>query len=385
MTRLLAIALSLCLFTQDATAAWTFYRTVTIDHTKAGSSDSTNFPMVLTGMFSYLATVANGGLAQNSSGFDIGFFSDSACSTTLAWEVEKWTNTNGLVAYWIKIPTLSHSVDTVIYMCYDNTAISTDQSNTNGTWNSAYTAVWHQQTAASPQADSTSNGRSAALTSSPTLGLTGQVYQAIGFNGAGQYESPAGVASSNFITASDGTLDVWIKPIGTADTNAQIYATDCIIGDNLGYFGLFRRVLSGNETIGAYSYTSGVKETNATVTLNNWTHAVWTHTGGTLALYINGAQTGTASAGNTDNLTSDLQIMHNNYAYAQGTLDEVRTANVARSADWILSEYNNLSSTGTFYTIGSQTALVTAGASAIQGLNIQGGKVKIQGSKVNIQ
>jgi hypothetical protein len=38
-----------------------------------------------------------------------------------------------------------------------------------------------------------------------------------------------------------------------------------------------------------------------------------------------------------------------------GTLDEIRVSNAVRSADWIATEYNNQSSPGTFYTLGSES------------------------------
>jgi len=39
--------------------------------------------------------------------------------------------------------------------------------------------------------------------------------------------------------------------------------------------------------------------------------------------------------------------------YFGGTLDEMRISSTALSADWITTEYNNQSSTSTFYSVGS--------------------------------
>lgn len=41
--------------------------------------------------------------------------------------------------------------------------------------------------------------------------------------------------------------------------------------------------------------------------------------------------------------------------YFSGSIDEVRVSNIARSADWIATEYNNQSSPSTFYTISTVT------------------------------
>ena len=43
-----------------------------------------------------------------------------------------------------------------------------------------------------------------------------------------------------------------------------------------------------------------------------------------------------------------------NEVFYSGSTDEFHLSNVARSADWITTEYNNQSSPQTFYTIGSE-------------------------------
>jgi hypothetical protein len=43
-------------------------------------------------------------------------------------------------------------------------------------------------------------------------------------------------------------------------------------------------------------------------------------------------------------------------------MDEVRVSDVARSADWIATEYNNQSSPGTFCALGSETGFTAAAA-----------------------
>ena len=42
--------------------------------------------------------------------------------------------------------------------------------------------------------------------------------------------------------------------------------------------------------------------------------------------------------------------------YFTGQIDEVRVSNIARSAAWIQTEYNNQSSPATFYTVGTAEA-----------------------------
>src|SRR5690606_21329774 len=48
----------------------------------------------------------------------------------------------GEVRFWVKVPTLSASSNTTIYMYYGNEDVSTDGSSTD-TWNNNFKGVWH--------------------------------------------------------------------------------------------------------------------------------------------------------------------------------------------------------------------------------------------------
>jgi hypothetical protein len=45
--------------------AYSFKRTITVDHTQVGGTDSTNFPLAVAGTYADLKTVGNGGSVQN--------------------------------------------------------------------------------------------------------------------------------------------------------------------------------------------------------------------------------------------------------------------------------------------------------------------------------
>jgi hypothetical protein len=73
-------------------------------------------------------------------------------------------------------------------------------------------------------------------------------------------------------------------------------------------------------------------------------------------LYVNGVPDNTASQTfyNLDSLTRPYSLgghpVLSSYNF-NGIIDEARISNVARSADWITTEYNNQNSPATFYTI----------------------------------
>src|SRR5712691_6304367 len=79
-------------------------RAITIDHTKVPNTDQTNFPVLASGTYSYLATTANGGYVTNANGYDIMFTSDAAGTSTLAFEQENYNPSTGAVNYWVKVP-----------------------------------------------------------------------------------------------------------------------------------------------------------------------------------------------------------------------------------------------------------------------------------------
>jgi hypothetical protein len=120
-------------------------RAIVIDHTKVPTSDKTNFPVLVKGTYAYLANVAFGGSVQSASAFDIIFYADAAKTTKLKWEADSYNPVTGAVAYWVMIPTVSHTADTVFYMYYGDATITTDQSNKTAVWDANYKAVYHAQ------------------------------------------------------------------------------------------------------------------------------------------------------------------------------------------------------------------------------------------------
>jgi hypothetical protein len=48
-----------------------------------------------------------------------------------------------MVVYHVKIPTVSHTSDTVFYVCYGNASITTDQSTPTSVWDSDFLSVFH--------------------------------------------------------------------------------------------------------------------------------------------------------------------------------------------------------------------------------------------------
>jgi hypothetical protein len=340
-----------------------YRRSITIDHTKVPNTDQANFPVLISGTYSYLATTANGGNVTNANGYDILFASDANGVNPLSFEQESYNPTTGAIVYWVKVPTVSHTADTVIYMFYGNTSISTDQSNKTVVWDSNYDGVWHLPNGTSLTAkDSTSKGNNGTITGATAT--SGEVDGAASLSGSGQYVD-VGNSSSLQITGNALTLETWLK---TSESNPSQWerifgkevagnASPYLAFDIIRYAGT-NRLDFGVATGGGAGTGFGV-ESASSLSMGTWTHVVGTYDGSQLKIYFNGNLDSQASAsGNIISTTQDVVIGGDTASgaeYFNGSIDEVRISNSVRSADWIATEYNNQSSPATFYAVGSAT------------------------------
>ena len=353
---------------------YSYSRSITIDHTLVGSADSTNFPVLVSGTYdgtggiADLRTTGNGGKVQNSSGYDVIFTSDSTCTTKLNWETETYTAASGLVNYWVQVPSLSYTADTVFYMCYGNSGITTDQSNTTGTWDSAYVSVYHlpNGTTLDPN-DSTSNGNNGTNTS--VTATTGKIDGGGAFGGSAKIEADgtaAGVQTGSF------TYSAWVT---LTNSFASGQAAQIIMrngdspsnNDIMLSFGQWGFTNVGSMMF-QYTNASSALANGANTNTTSWSAGTpyyvtltYNATGGYNMIYINGSQNSSTFSGATRGTTpysthfaigASYNTPNN---YFNGTIDEVRVSNSVRTPDWITAEYNNQNSPSTFYTVGSET------------------------------
>src|SRR5208283_4824361 len=148
---------------QCGSSGYSFQRAIAIDHTKVPNTDQVNFPFLFNTTDPAFATTANGGHVTSSTGNDIFFSTDPNGLTKLDHELEEYNPVTGQVVAWIRIPTLSHTTDTVLYVFYGNASITTPQQNPTGVWDSNYMGVWHVANNGGQLslADSTSNANNA--------------------------------------------------------------------------------------------------------------------------------------------------------------------------------------------------------------------------------
>ena len=153
-------------WTSAADASYTYRKRITIDHNKVGGSASHHydFPVLIKIQNdANLKTTANGGHVTSSSGHDI-VFKDSGGSQ-LDHEVLSYNGSTGSLLAFVRLPQLSTMTDTIIYIHYGDSSVTSSQQNVAGVWDSNYMEVWHLSESSGDASDSTVNGYVAAVQS----------------------------------------------------------------------------------------------------------------------------------------------------------------------------------------------------------------------------
>lgn len=352
--------------------AFAFKRSLTIDHTQCGSSDSTNFPVLVkldaSNCGTTMKTAGNGGHIQHTvsqSGgspvtipADLIFTSDSGGTTKIPWEVVSYDGTNGIIWAWVKIATVSHSSNTVFWVFYGDTTVSTQQNTSSfspaNVWNANYVGVWHMNNnaASTTITDSTSNGINAtAQQNTSALTVSGQIASAISFNGSSDFAS--------FTSQALGTthsFQCWFYSnfVNTYQTTFGGAANNGVL-------------TQGNSTLDYFDDPNNLSQLGGMTVIpnNTWTHLVTTRNGtAAITTYENGVSQGSANlTGTAGSMTiSEIGRSDGGLNYMGGRLNEMRLSSVVLTADWVTTEFNNQSNPESFLTAGSETSL---GSSAI--------------------
>ena len=353
--------------TTSTPSGYQYYRSITVTSTASiASGTNANFPMLVSSTLASWATVAHGGHVQNlvtapngiQEPADLIFATSSAnCNaTSLKFETASYSSSTGALVDWVNVPSVS--TGTIIYACYDNSAVSTDQSHPSSTWNSNYKEVFHLSNGTTLNAsDTTGNATSIAINGATAnagyiaggAGFASSSHQSISFNGFD-------LSNASF------TVELWQRP-STTPSNYALFSSGGTGG-----------VTDGNIVVRAQSntivtFSMYADDLNGTVPAmtNNWNFTVVTlNASKTQAIYQNGAYISSRTASgfysNTSPSSTIGQDSWQNQEYTNGSIDEVRVLNTALTPSWILSEYNNQNSPSTFYTVGSETA--TGGSSS---------------------
>jgi len=329
---------------------WMYRKEVIINHSEV-DADLGDFPVLVS--FSSDDDLSNPAKCQ-VDGDDIVFTDKNGVQ--LSHEIEFFDDSIGELITWVKVPNLSSSVNTTLYMYYGN-ADSGNQQDITGVWDSSYMIVQHFNETSGTHYDSTSNGNNGAPQGSLNQNLVGKIDGADGFDATNDWINCGGSGSLDIGSAI--TIEAWVNRTAmgtgtypgianragstsyhryqlryktTATTSVQFF-----LGDGSGY-----KVISSNSDL----------------PLNTWTHIVGTWGGSTMLLFINGVQqTNTDSFTGSPTFTSSNVLEIGRYStssYFAGGIDEVRISNVQRNSSWIVTEYNNQYNPSSFFILGNE-------------------------------
>lgn len=381
-TKLLIVFLSLFivseLFPQSAVCSYNFRKRISFDPTKVmGASDLTDYTALISiTSDNNLRTTANGGNVQNANGFDIVFTAADGV-TLLSHQLEKYTATTGELVVWVKIPTLSTTYSTHIYMYYGNAAIVANQSSTN-TWNSNYKGVYNLHTDYADKTSTGNNGTNNGLTLS-----TGTVANGSTVDNINDYVS---IGTTGW-SASNATYEMWVNSTSAwPATEAYFLGHTTLAAYNnriqiYAFNGRLRVGLGNSHAIGG--------DLSGALATNRFYHVAVTYASGSHTVYLNGASvytgvyTGLGAIGQADignNGNDHVQAM------TGGKIDQMMISNTTRNANWIATVYNNQSSPSTFYSISSQPKVWTGGTNTnyVTATNWLGGNLPVSGDDVII-
>jgi hypothetical protein len=197
--------------------------------------------------------------------------------------------------------------------------------------------------------DSTSNGNNLTDVTTATATTTGQIDGAANFSGS-QYlkkTSPLNLPSG----AGAMTLCGWAKPSAHDSTYRAAAAWGVNVGGQAFAFYNHNGDLMGGGAGTSYSLTQSGWWTD-----NIWGFVCVSYDGTNVRLYGNGSLLQGPTLKSLNVASAPLfvglsQADTGGGEYWKGVIDEVRISNIARSADWIKTEYNNQYSPQTFYTM----------------------------------
>lgn len=335
---------------------------IVINYTKVGES-VTNFPVLLT-KENFPTEAYDGGIysAQNGGG-DLKFTTDSAGLNQIPCEVVVFrTGNTPLIEVWIKLD-LSNAVNTSIWAWYNNTAGTITQpaaSSTYGSqnvWDNYHQFVGHFNYGVVPTTnfknsitDSTSNGYNPIFSGWQAKGWRN------GFVGNDTYGAGWGYAYGTtsqvaFSGSVDYTVSGWIKT-----ENASYPNVNSTLAGKTGSGNGWMLYFTTNGVVRVYSQTTYYESVSLPFNDNKWHHIVGIKSGTAGIIYFDGqvaSGSGTINASITNAASYRFELGkygNGGAGYITGFVDEIKVANTARSAGWVLTEYNNQGSPSTFAT-----------------------------------
>jgi hypothetical protein len=366
---------------------WAHRVAITIDAADI-DADLTNWTLVFDQGFDSVLTQVNGPLDADGTrpsidgGGDVRFSSDEAGTTQLAVDVRDWstdnTPTNGTCEVAVKVPSVSSSTDTTIYLWWGKAGeTQPGAATTYGQYN-----AYDEYTNIALDGRLNERAHGDTITNAGTFNAAGTVGRARDFEtpnrgASGDYYTiPDSARLDNCTTSDEVTVEAahrpetvgsfWMRIVSrqTSDgsTNAALFTSGSQYQLGVTTTGNFRWSVGGPD---GYAFDD---QTSASASVGTWYYqgGTYNYNGGSANFThrVNGSSIATGSLQASREIAASDQPLSigcsyvdtygNNFTY-DGRIDEVRISCQQRSNAWLDANYHNWLNTTGFLTWGSIT------------------------------
>ena len=263
-------------------------------------------------------------------------------------EIERWNATSEEAWLWVRVPSISDSSNTELYLYYDadhadNTAYVGDPNSApaEAVWGNDFRLVTHMRDDPdiSHVRDSTGYDNDGTKTAAgePAVTASGNISDAQDFDGIDDYVDLGSDASLD-LRSTNFTVEAWIYPT----TQTVRWPTFYVIGMWELSFGIGQDNNTDKLEVWVDDSTSYASDSD--VTYSEWNYVALSWNGSHYNFYIDGEadgsrsgssypDTGTTYIGGTPPFEKE--------GCFNGTIDEVRTSNTSRSTTWIKASYES--------------------------------------------
>lgn len=276
----------------------------------------------------------------------------------LPYQIQLWDPLQGRIEAWVRIDV---EVDAPTELELHYGAPSTQAPDPPLVFNSGFAAVWHLDDALAPPAIEDATGASTgtvALNTTPVR-VPGRLGSAVSFDGVDDQITFTNPLVGNM----PHTISVWVDARTATDFDSILTVGNPAQNQSRWFHARF---LTNNVAVGLFA--NDWADTGTTVVNAGWTllHWVYEGSGRVSRMYRDAVLVGMfqhAGGVNTQGTAGYLGFapmpwgsMSTTFCALNGSIDEARIATVARSAEYIATEFANQSSPETFYTVGPAIA-----------------------------
>ena len=264
-------------------------------------------------------------------------------------EIERWDDVSEQAWLWVKVPSISNTTDTELYLYYDmdhadNTGYVGDTGSTaaQNVWDSSFKGVWHlSETSGGVGAikDSTSNNNVGTGNGSPTFNATGRIDSAVSFDGIDDYINMSNSASLQF--TSSLTIEAWIN-LESFGSGSDV---DIVLRKGEGNPNDYQLAIHDQKlALMIVENDDAGLESTASLTATTWYYLAGTWNGSMRRVYLNGSEDGSGPKTGPISPPDARDIYIGGRLgtdLSTGVIDEVRASNTTRSVAWLKASYES--------------------------------------------